>query len=93
MEVSVRELKNRLSEYLRRAQAGEEITIASRGRPVGRLLPPLPPARPSDDEALARLKALPGIRPGNGQRVRGSDQPAAVPPGTTEEVVNWVRGE
>ncbi|EAR21644.1 type II toxin-antitoxin system Phd/YefM family antitoxin [Nitrococcus mobilis] len=93
MEVSVRELKNRLSEYLRRTQAGEEITIASRGRPVARLLPPRPATRPTDDEALARLMALPGIRPGNGQKVRGADQPASVPAGTTEEVVNWVRGE
>lgn len=93
MEVSVRELKNRLSEYLRRTQAGEEITIASRGRPVGRLLPPRPATRPSDDEALARLKALPGVRPGNGRKIRGSGQLGSVPPGTTEEVVNWVRGE
>lgn len=93
MEVSVRELKNRLSEYLRRTQAGEEIVIASRGRPVGRLVPPHPATRPSDDEALARLMALPGVRPGNGQKIRGADQSATVPPGTTEEVVSWVRGE
>lgn len=93
MEVSVRELKNRLSEYLRRTQAGEEITIASRGRPVGRLLPPRSAAGTSDDEALARLKLLPGIRPGNGKRILGSDRPTPVPSGTAEEVVSWVRGE
>lgn len=93
MEVSVRELKNRLSEYLRRTQAGEEIIIASRGRPVGRLMPPSAMTRTSDDEAVARLKALPGIRPGNGKRIRGSDRPVPVPSGTSEEVVNWVRGE
>src|SRR5690625_1199427 len=93
MEVSVRELKNHLSEYLRRSKAGEEITIASRGRPVGRLLPPRPAAPLPNDEALARLNALSGIRPGNGQSVRGSDRPVSVPSGTTEEVVNWVRGE
>jgi hypothetical protein len=40
MEISVRELKNRLSEYLRRAEAGEAITITSRGRPVDRPLGP-----------------------------------------------------
>jgi prevent-host-death family protein len=93
MEVSVREVKNRLSEYLRRAQAGEEIAILSRGRPVGRLLPPRPGAGTTDDEALARLKALPGIRPGNGERVRGSDRPVSVPPETTEAILHWVRGE
>lgn len=93
MEVSVRELKNRLSEYLRRAQAGEEIAISSRGRPVGRLLAPRPQARATDDEALARLKALPGVRPGNGKKVHGSDRPVSVPPGTTEDILHWVRGE
>lgn len=92
MDVSVRELKNRLSEYLRRTQAGEEITVSSRGHPVGRLLPPRPVTRPSDDEALARLTSLPGIRPGNGQKIRGSDQPVSVPPGASEEIVDWVRG-
>lgn len=92
MEVSVRELKNRLSEYLRRTQAGEEVMISSRGRPVGRLVPPRPATRLSNDEALARLKALPGLRPGDGQKVRGAQHPVSVPPGTTEEIVNRVRG-
>lgn len=93
MDVSVRELKNRLSEYLRRTQAGEEITIASHGRPVGRLLPPRPATIPSDDQALARLQALPGIRIGNGKTVKGSSRPATVAEGTSEDAINWVRGQ
>ncbi len=32
MDVPVRDLKNRLSEYLRRAQAGEDIVVTSRGK-------------------------------------------------------------
>lgn len=93
MEVSVRELKNHLSEYLRRTQAGEEIAIASRGRPVGRLLPPRAPTTPTDDEALARLQALPGVRQGNGKKTSGSDRPVVVAEGATAELMRWVRGE
>lgn len=34
MDVAVRELKARLSAYLKRAGAGEMITVTDRGRPV-----------------------------------------------------------
>jgi len=35
----ISELKARLSKYLNRAEAGEEILITDRGKPVARLLP------------------------------------------------------
>lgn len=38
--VGIRELKARLSEYLKQVRAGRTITITNRGRPVGRLMPP-----------------------------------------------------
>ena len=37
--VGIRELKNRLSKYLRAVKAGQTILITDRGRPVGRLIP------------------------------------------------------
>ena len=37
--VGVRELKNRLTYYLRRATKGEEIIVTERGRPVAVTLP------------------------------------------------------
>ncbi len=37
MHVAVRELKNRFSEYLKYAQAGEEIIVTTHGNPVARL--------------------------------------------------------
>lgn len=37
--VNVRELKSRLSEYLRRVKAGEIVEVAERGTPIGRILP------------------------------------------------------
>lgn len=37
--VGIRELKNRLSEYLRRVARGERITVTDRGRPLAVLAP------------------------------------------------------
>ena len=37
--VGTRELKNRLSEYLRRVKAGETVIITERGKAVGQILP------------------------------------------------------
>lgn len=39
MDVAVRDLKAKLSAYLRRAAAGERITVTDRGRPVAVLGP------------------------------------------------------
>jgi prevent-host-death family protein len=39
MDVGVRELKAKLSEYLARAKAGEVIRVTDRGRPIARLGP------------------------------------------------------
>jgi prevent-host-death family protein len=37
--VGVRELKDRLSSYLRRVRRGETILVTDRGRPVARIIP------------------------------------------------------
>ncbi|MBI3182664.1 MAG: type II toxin-antitoxin system Phd/YefM family antitoxin [Myxococcales bacterium] len=37
MTVTVRELKNRLSEYLRRVQQGEPLVVTDHGRPIARV--------------------------------------------------------
>ncbi len=41
MDVAVRELKARLSAYLKRAAAGELITVTDRGRPIAVIGPVL----------------------------------------------------
>jgi prevent-host-death family protein len=38
-QVGVRELKNRLSRYLKRVQDGEEVLVTQRGRSVARIVP------------------------------------------------------
>jgi prevent-host-death family protein len=39
MSVGIRDLKSRLSDYVARAAAGEEIVVTDRNRPVARLVP------------------------------------------------------
>ena len=38
--VGIRELKNRLSEYLRRVRSGESVLVTDRGEVVAEILPP-----------------------------------------------------
>ncbi len=63
MEVSVRELKDHLSEYLRRAAAGEEIVVTSHARPIARLSGFVGEALSEEEQALARLRAQPWVSP------------------------------
>lgn len=51
MNVSVRELKDRLSEYLRRVQAGERVVVTDHGRSVAEIVP-IDPSRLSPAERL-----------------------------------------
>lgn len=54
--VGIRELKNRLSEYIRRVRAGDEVLVTDRGEVVAELRPP---ARvPPDTRIEAGFAAL-----------------------------------
>lgn len=70
MEISVRELKSRLSATLRKVAAGEEVVVTSRGTEVARLVPPRARRRPraAEAELIARFRRLPWVRPGSGRR-------------------------
>ena len=59
IEVSVRELKSRLSHYLRKLDEGEQISITRRGKTVATLIPAAgrPPEETSADRAIQRLVA------------------------------------
>lgn len=66
MQVGIAELKARLSEYLARVQAGEEIVVADRGHPVARLVPPVPQATGEEDARLLSLQRQGLVRIGSG---------------------------
>jgi prevent-host-death family protein len=51
--VSIRELKSRLSHYLRLVKAGESVEITERGTPIGRIVPTILPIE-DRIEALAQ---------------------------------------
>lgn len=65
-QVSISELKTRLSRYLRVVRRGGEVQILDRGRPIARLTGlPGPQAEP-DDERLERLERAGILRRGGG---------------------------
>ncbi len=51
--VGLKVLKNKLSEYVRMAAAGETVLITDRNRVVAELVPPKPGRKLSDDELIA----------------------------------------
>ncbi|MGI8425929.1 MAG: type II toxin-antitoxin system Phd/YefM family antitoxin [Actinomycetota bacterium] len=68
MEVPVRTLKARLSEYLDRAEDGEVITVTSRGRPKALIGPADPSVPPETADDLVRRGIRQGwISPGAGK--------------------------
>lgn len=60
MQVNVLEARNRLSQLIKAAQAGEEVVIANRGLPVARLVAACEPALKPYHLAAEAGIALPG---------------------------------
>ena len=54
MQVNILEAKNRLSQLVKAAQAGEDVVIANRGEPVARLVPAGPTSQPKTNSGSAR---------------------------------------
>ena len=73
----MRELKSNLSRYLKRAAAGEELIVTSRGRAIVRIVRVAPEGegQPSQAEVRRRIAAIPGIILPTGPRPRGSKHP------------------
>ena len=80
----VREVKNKLSEYLRIVAGGETVLVTDHGRVVAQLAPPPPHTPPalSEDEALERLAASGKLRlPRSKVPTPGAGPVKGVPPG------------
>ncbi len=54
LRVSIRELKNRLSYYLRLAKGGRIVEVTERGKPIGQIVP----FTPALDERLKAMEVL-----------------------------------
>ncbi|MGZ8217856.1 type II toxin-antitoxin system Phd/YefM family antitoxin [Methylomagnum sp.] len=81
MQATLLEVQTHLPEYIDRAKSGEELTIIENGIPVARLVPLTKTPAELEREAVARLDALPWIRPGNGGKLTGTDRPISWKPG------------
>ena len=88
MDVGIRELKNRLSEYVARVKAGTDITVTDRGRPVA-LLRPLDDGRRS---AAVSGWAARGIAAWHGGTPQGLRRPPRVAGGRAAAIVIEDRG-
>ena len=88
--VGVRELRQNLSVYLRRIEAGETLEVTEHGHPVARLTP-LPPQRMSVlDRLIAEGKAFPA----KGGNLADLRPPLDIGPGPTlSEVLQQMRDE
>ena len=64
VRVGTRELKSKLSAYLRRVKAGETITVTEYGKPIGHIIP----AKTTIEERLQTLVAA-GQAEWNGQKL------------------------
>ena len=63
-KVGTRELKNKLSEYMRRVKAGETIIVTERGKTIGQIIP----VRQTVEEKLQAMVDA-GLAEWNGKKV------------------------
>jgi prevent-host-death family protein len=93
ISTGIRELKNNLSRYVRRVEAGERVAVTDRGRVVAELVPPSGKADPSRARYAALLEAG-VVRPALEDGDPLADLPMlSLPPGTATKLIDEDRGE
>jgi len=90
----IRQLKDNLSRYIRRIEAGERIAVTAHGRVVAELVPPAKAARASRRGRYEELIATGVIRPAleSGDPLEGWPD-IRLPPGTAAGLIDSDRGE
>jgi prevent-host-death family protein len=78
-EVGIRELRDNLSQFLDRVQAGEEVVVTHRGRAIARVL------AMSGERTIDRLIRQGKVTPAK-QRIRSRPKPLKTP-GTVSDLV------
>jgi prevent-host-death family protein len=87
--VGIREMRQNLSRYTRRAKSGESFVITDRGRAVAQLTP-----APGRASVIDRLVAERGARRGEGSLLDVLDElPEPIPGPPSEAVLDELRGE
>lgn len=92
--VGIRELKNRLSEYIRRVRSGETIQVSSHGVVVAELRSPEPDREadaPPGLRELVRRGTARGVVRNDPSRYRTYQR--VLPRTTAQELLDWVRAD
>ena len=90
----VRELKNNLSRYIRRVEAGERIAVTAHGRVVAELGPPARTLRPGHRSRFDELVASGVVRlPANDGDPLADWPKIRLPAGTVAALIDADRGE
>lgn len=93
METGIRELKDNLSRYIRRVEAGERISVTAHGRVVAELVPPST-SRTGRRSRYDELVASGIIRPALDDGDPLGDWPdIRLPAGTAAALIDSDRGE
>ena len=91
--VGVRELKDKLSNYIKRAEAGERVVITDRGKPVAELRP-FAGEKALAPDAWQDLIDRGVVRPGTGNRgVKYPKMKRVLPLGTAQRLLDEERGD
>ena len=94
MEAGIRELRDNLSRYIRRIEAGERISVTAHGRIVAELVPPASGPRTAQRSRFDELVATGVIRPPVEAGDPSEDWPdIRLPRGTAAELIDSDRGE
>lgn len=93
MDVGIRELKDNLSRYIRRIEAGERIAVTAHGRVVAELVPPAAEGQ-GRTSPFERLIASGAIIPPDEAGDPLEDCPEIhLPRGTAAALIDWERDE
>lgn len=94
LAIGIRELKNNLSEHVRRVEKGARVAVTAHGRIVAELVPPGTSSkgrrkRSRYDELVAKGVIRPALEsgdplPDDGVRIR-------LPAGSVQEMIDWDR--
>lgn len=94
VSVGIRDLKNRLSEYLRMVRRGEEILVTDRGEPVAELRQPTNASHTAAYPELERRARAGKVRLGAPNRPDlYPSLSSSLPPGTARRLLDEQRGE
>jgi len=95
--VGIRELKNKLSAYVRKVEAGDVVLVTDRGRVVAELVPPGHTAIAGIHPGLLELARRDGLRlptrPNSPELYRRANVKIDLGGLTAQDLIDWERGD